>query len=113
MGSRGGKRPGAGRPKGSKDKTPFDVRQAAMARAERAFKVLDDIAVSSRVLPSTRVIAANSILDRAFGKPVQSTQMIGADGEVIAPVVVQIVAATEADVEAANADPADGNEDEG
>ena len=111
MPGRGGKRVGAGRKKGSKSRPAFDIQKAAMEKAERAFKVLEEVAVSKRILPSTRVIAANSILDRAFGKPVQSTQMLGADGEPTAPVLVQIVAATPEDVARANADDT-GDDDE-
>ncbi len=113
---KGGKRPGAGRPKGSKDKTPFDIREAALKKAAKAFDIIETIASGGKILPSTRLLAANAILDRAYGKPLQSTQMLDDAGKAIAPVFVQIVAATDDDVqraiEAGNAPVGEETEDE-
>jgi hypothetical protein len=111
---RGGKRPGAGAKKGQKYRPKFDIQAEAEARAAKAMKVFDDIFASRRVSPLTKLSAADKILDRAYGKPVQSTQMLNADGEVVAPVLVQIVAATAEDVANAHNGPTiDHDEDRG
>jgi hypothetical protein len=104
---RGGKREGAGRKVGSKSRPAYDIRAEAEKRAAKAMGVFDSIFNSKKVSPLTKLAAADKIFDRAFGKPVQSTQMLGADGEPTAPVLVQIVAATPEDVANAMADPAD------
>jgi hypothetical protein len=109
---RGGKREGAGRKPGKPNRPKFDIQAEAEKRAEKALKVFDDIFASKKVSPLTRLSAADKILDRAFGKPVQSTQMLDPNGDVVAPVLVQIVAATPADVAKAQADPGDDDGEE-
>jgi len=105
--ARGGKREGAGRKPGTPNRPKYDIQAEAEARAGKAMKVFDEIFNSKKVGPLTKLSAAEKILDRAFGKPVQSTQMLGPNGDVVAPVLVQIVAATPEDVAKAQADPGD------
>jgi len=71
---RGGKRPGAGRKPGSKNKTTTEVglRLAEMAAeyTPQALQTLAEIMQDKDATATARVAAANSILDRAHGKPV-------------------------------------------
>lgn len=71
---RGGKRPGAGRPKGAPNKATADIRAAASEYSADALAVLVQVATSSDS-DAARVAAANSILDRAHGKPRQSVEV--------------------------------------
>lgn len=80
MATRGGRRPGAGRPKGSKNKipeaTPESKREmAVLARqhADVALKALIDIATNGQS-EAARVSAANSLLDRGYGKAPQKIE---------------------------------------
>jgi len=74
---RGGARPGAARPKGSIGAKRFPGIKLAQEQTELAFNVLIGIASDPSRSPAARVSAANSILDRGHGKPVQP-QVYGA-----------------------------------
>jgi hypothetical protein len=63
----GGKRPGAGRPLGSV--IVRHVRDLAREQTEIAIKTLVEICQNARVEPRARVVAANALLDRGWGKP--------------------------------------------
>ena len=71
----GGKRDGAGRPAGSKNRSTSDqnerLTELAKSHSELALKVLVDVAVKGKT-DAARVSAANALLDRAYGRP--STQ---------------------------------------
>lgn len=67
---RGGARPGAGRPKGSIGAKRLPVIKLAQENSEQAFNVLVQIALDPSQPAAARITAANSILDRAYGKPV-------------------------------------------
>lgn len=73
--ARGGKRPGAGRPKGAVQKgTSLDKFNMVLRSQEYSAEMLDvlvDLARNSNS-ESTRLSAATQILDRAHGKPGQS-----------------------------------------
>ena len=75
MAGRGGKRPGAGRPPGSKNKLSLEkaktLTELAGVHTEDALTVLAEIMNDKTATPAARVTAANSILDRAHGKPIQ------------------------------------------
>jgi len=73
-GNVGGARPGAGRPKGSLNKATADIKAAAQAYTEDALATLAKI-MKSGESEAARVAAANSILDRGFGKPRQSVDL--------------------------------------
>lgn len=68
---KGGRREGAGRPKGSLNKATASIRDAAQAYTDEALQTLATV-MREGDSAAARVAAANSILDRAFGKPKQS-----------------------------------------
>jgi len=89
---RGGKREGAGRKKGSKDRKPRsspiiianaqekrELREAAREYTERALKTLAAIC-SEGQSEAARVSAACALLDRGYGKPTQQVES-GSPGE--------------------------------
>lgn len=59
-------------------KTPTEIRSLARQHTERALQVLVGIATNDQSNDSARVAAANSLLDRGWGKP---TQPVDGDGE--------------------------------
>ena len=67
----GGKRAGAGRPKGSPNKATASIREAAQQYTDQALGVLAEV-MTSGDSAAARVAAANSLLDRAYGRPAQS-----------------------------------------
>jgi hypothetical protein len=88
---RGGRREGAGRPKGSKDKkarsAPViiasveekrELRAAAREYTDDALNTLAEICKTSDS-DTARVSAANALLDRGYGKPLQQIEA-GAPG---------------------------------
>jgi hypothetical protein len=72
---RGGKREGAGRPMGSRSAATKQeqerISDLAKQHSDTALKALTSIAENG-VSEAARVSAANSLLDRAYGKPVQA-----------------------------------------
>ena len=83
MAQRGGKRPGAGRKPGSKNKltkaTKASITELAMSHAATAIETLVGIMQSELAPAAARVSAANAVLDRAVGKAM--TVDDGGDGE--------------------------------
>ena len=72
----GGKRAGAGRPKGSPNKATASIREAAQQYTDQALGVLAEV-MTSGDSAAARVAAANSLLDRAYGRPAQSVKVGG------------------------------------
>lgn len=72
MPTRGGKREGAGRPKGAVSKATADIKAAAGEYSERALNALVRIMDDEEAPAAAQVAAANAILDRAHGKPKQA-----------------------------------------
>jgi hypothetical protein len=83
---RGGRREGAGRPRGSKDKkarsAPViiastqekrELRQVAREHTGAALETLVKVCTTS-ASDAARVSAANALLDRGYGKPVQQIE---------------------------------------
>lgn len=68
----GGKRPGAGRPKGRVNKVTADVREAALVYSAEALDTLASIMRSTEEAAAARVAAAKELLDRAHGKSRQA-----------------------------------------
>lgn len=68
----GGKRSGAGRKTGSQNKTTAEIRDYAREYSEAAIKALVAVMESEGTPAAAKVSAANSLLDRAHGKPSQS-----------------------------------------
>lgn len=77
--ARGGKRGGAGRPKGAVNKATADIREAAQEFTEQALAVLVEV-MTTGDSAAARVAAANSVLDRGHGKPTQAIEATGKDG---------------------------------
>lgn len=69
--ARGGKREGAGRPKGAANKATADIREAAQQYTDEALLVLAEV-MREGDSAAARVAAANAILDRGHGKPRQT-----------------------------------------
>lgn len=74
-GKHGGPRPNSGRPKG---KQSAPLREIARQHMETAVATLLDVLRDNDAPASARVSAANSILDRGYGK---APQPIDGDGE--------------------------------
>lgn len=72
--ARGGKREGAGRPKGALNKATKDIREAAQEFSALALQTLVQVATEGES-EAARVAASNSILDRAHGKPSQAIEV--------------------------------------
>lgn len=78
MAQRGGKRPGAGRKPGSRNKLTEEnkasIIQLAKSMSEVAMRTLREVCENRKAPAAARVSAANSILDRAYGKPIALVQ---------------------------------------
>lgn len=92
---RGGKRPGAGRPKGAVDRATIEqkatLEELARAHTETAINVLVQVAQASES-DAARVSAAGLILDRGYGKARQAVEHTGKDG---GPITTQEISDTE------------------
>lgn len=64
-----------GRPVGKVSQAKLDLRQAALPYAKLALKTLAEVCRTGT--DSARVAAANALLDRGYGKPVQSHRVHG------------------------------------
>lgn len=96
MAAKGGKRPGAGRPKGSLNKATADVKVIAGEYSEEAVATLALIMRDAGAPAAARVSASNAILDRAHGKP---TQSVDASVTNTGPLAVTYVTAPPSDAE--------------
>ena len=67
-----------GRPKGSVNKLTADIRELAKQYAPAALKELARLAVEAES-ESARVSACNSVIDRAYGRAMQPTELTGKD----------------------------------
>ena len=72
MAQHGGKRAGAGRKPGRVSKAKKDLASLAKDHAEAALKTLVEIMTQGES-ETARISAANAILDRGYGKPIQAT----------------------------------------
>lgn len=79
LSKRGGARPNAGRKPGVPNKVTAEVREIAQQYTADAINALAQIMMAGES-EAARVSAANSILDRAHGKPTQSVAVGGSDG---------------------------------
>ena len=79
----GGKRLGAGRPKGKPNAVTADVREAAQQYGTDALRTLAEIMASQDQPAAARVAASKEILDRAYGKSQQAIELSGKDGSPI------------------------------
>ncbi|MCO8160963.1 hypothetical protein NRB16_24545 [Pseudomonas sp. LJDD11] len=76
----GGKRPGAGRPKGGRNKVTADIKVIAQSYGEEAITALVEILRDGEAPPAARVAASKEILDRGYGKAHQSVDHSSTDG---------------------------------
>lgn len=74
----GGRRPGAGRPKGRKNDLTLQIEAAAQKHGKDAIAALVKIAKHGES-EAARIAAATAILDRGFGKPRQAVEHSGPD----------------------------------
>ncbi len=81
-------RRGRGRPPGAVNQAKRELAEMAKDKAERALQVLAEI-MESGESDAARVSAANSILDRGYGKPSQAMQ-IGGDPENPLPAAIAV-----------------------
>jgi hypothetical protein len=75
---KGGARPGAGRKPGVPNKATAEVKELARQYTGNALSTLAAIMGDAEQPAAARVSAANTLLDRAYGKP---TQPIGGDDD--------------------------------
>lgn len=89
----GGKRKGAGRPKGRVTQAKRNLMEMAKDHGETALGVLVEIATSKSSGEAARVSAANALLDRGYGKPTQVQDHMSSDGSMSQkPTTVNLVA---------------------
>lgn len=65
---------------GGRPKAAYDLQELARERTLKALDTLTTIMESEDAPPAARVGAACALLDRAYGKPVQMTEITGRDG---------------------------------
>jgi len=86
---------GVGNPRG-RPKTVGLVRELAGQHTEAAINTLSDICGNSALPPAARVAAANSLLDRAYGRP-ESTSTVNVNRtarELSTDELIQIISST-------------------
>lgn len=69
---RGGKRPGAGRPRGALNKATADIKRIAQDHGGEAIRVLATIMSEAGEPAAARVAAARELLDRGYGRVPQA-----------------------------------------
>lgn len=75
---------------GGRPKIPDDVKAAARAHTMEAIQTLVDVMRSKSItVASARVTAAQALLNRAWGTPVQTTEITGKDGGPIQQETIQ------------------------
>jgi len=70
--ARGGRRPGAGRKKGSLNKTTIEARAAALARFDRVLDMIEELAANEQTSDSVKLGALKELLYTGLGKPWQA-----------------------------------------
>lgn len=74
---RGGARKGAGRKAGVVGKLKKELADMAREHAPDALQALIDVCKDATAPPAARVSAANSIIDRGYGRPHQAVKLSG------------------------------------
>lgn len=84
---KGGARPGAGRPKGARDRATqsqkASIEERARQHADAALAALAEVVADESAPHSAKVSAATALLDRGYGKPRQAVETSGPDGGAI------------------------------
>lgn len=70
---------------GGRPKDAYDIRMLAQERTLEALNVLAEIMLDKDAPHAARVSAANAILDRGHGKPMQTAEITGKNGEALIP----------------------------
>lgn len=92
----GGKREGAGRPAGVVAEAKRAISDMAKEHGEAALLVLVNVANNEAEPASARVSAANSLLDRGYGRPAQTVDNTSSDGSMATqPTRIELVAASD------------------
>lgn len=87
--SKGGVRPGAGRPRGAKNKQPNYLRELAQQYTEKALQTLAEI-MEHGENETARISASKELLDRGYGKAPQAlTDEDGNAAEKVSFVIVK------------------------
>ncbi|WP_454911130.1 hypothetical protein [Stutzerimonas chloritidismutans] len=73
----GGKREGAGRPAGRRNKVTADIKEIAQSFGEEAIKSLVEIVRDGEAPHAARVSAVKELLDRGYGKAKQALEHSG------------------------------------
>lgn len=73
-------------------KTPTEIRSLARSHTETAINTLVGVMNQKEAPAAARVAAANSLLDRGWGKPVQAVEHSGPDGAPIEVTRIELVA---------------------
>ena len=60
-----------------------DIRSEARSYGKSMIKVLHGLATNDETPPATRALAANSLLDRGYGKPMQAVALTDEDGQAL------------------------------
>jgi hypothetical protein len=71
---------GKGRPKGARNKITSDIKEIAQSYGEEAVENLVEIMRDRGAPPAARVAATKEILDRGYGKSIQTTDLKSSDG---------------------------------
>lgn len=74
---RGGKRPGSGRKKGTPNRLTSSLKQYAAQYGTEAIDKLVEVMRNPEAPLNSVVAAARELLDRGFGKPIQSVEVSG------------------------------------
>ena len=80
-----------GRVAGTRNKVTADVKEAAATYTTAALATLAEIMQDDTAPHSARVAAANSLLDRAVGKPRQELEHAGSEPEPLTVIVREFV----------------------
>lgn len=86
-------KPGQSGNPGGRVKEVAHVRELARQHTEAAIKTLVEIMGSETEKGAARVAAAQALLDRGYGKPMQSVEHSGPDGGAVPGLVVTFVKA--------------------
>lgn len=77
--AKGGKREGAGRPPGAVNKTTADIRALAQSFGADVIARLAHLALNAEA-ETAQIAACKELLDRGYGRAVQSLQNLDGDG---------------------------------
>ena len=87
----GGARKGAGRKPNKVSKAKRTIAEMAREHGELALQTLVDVASDPSAPHSSKVSAANSLLDRGFGRPMQVIDNTSSDGTMTPQVITRTV----------------------